>query len=145
MIFNFSPSMPMGSYIRLPFTHYTRGGIVRFCLRADLMKPIRTLNPGLGHGPCPGQNPYLIKRVIAIPGDTVSVKTYGISVDGHDVQGSTIPPNNRAGQYAIVKPGDYTVPGGYVWVMSDDYYGYDSRYYGAVLPLDSALPFWTWH
>lgn len=82
----------------------------------------------------PGQGDDLIKRVIGLPGDTVSCcDTQGrLSVNGHPVDES----------YVVLQPGSdrvslqdfsVTVPTGQLWVMGDNRYeSADSRAHGTV-------------
>jgi signal peptidase I len=82
----------------------------------------------------PGQGDDLIKRVIGLPGDTVSCcDTQGrLSVNGHPVDES----------YVVLQPGSdrvslqdfsVTVPKGQLWVMGDNRYeSADSRAHGTV-------------
>ncbi len=93
----------------------------------------------------------LIKRVIAVGGQTVDLKDGKVILDGVAlsepyVNGKESNPLNRtAAGVTITYP--YTVPEGYVWVMGDNRTSsQDSRYFGAI-PLSSitgraALIYW---
>ena len=93
----------------------------------------------------------LIKRVIAVGGQTVDLKDGKVILDGVAlsepyVNGKESNPLNRtATGVTITYP--YTVPDGYVWVMGDNRTSsQDSRYFGAI-PLSSitgraALIYW---
>lgn len=93
----------------------------------------------------------LIKRVIAVGGQTVEVKDGHVYVDGEELDelytnGKPSYPLARTAHNVEVKF-PYTVPEGYVWVMGDNRTSsQDSRYFGAV-PTSSitgraALVYW---
>jgi hypothetical protein len=75
----------------------------------------------------------LIKRVAAIVGDNVAIDAYGVRINGvlwpnstpltHDQQGRLLHP---------YRFGNYRVPSGELWVMSNHPRGLDSRYFGPI-------------
>lgn len=84
-----------------------------------------------------GGKEILIKRVIAVAGQTVDLKDGHVYVDGKlldEPYTSNTPSyslSESAGSAGITYP--YTVPEGYVWVMGDNRTNSsDSRYFGAV-------------
>ena len=137
--FNITPSKPVGIYRLVP-GRVERGAIVL------LKQPHNTAASVLQ--PYVPANLPLIKRVAALPGDSVRVESDGIYVNGvrwpesvpllHDDEGRALHP------YPF---GAYRVAAGKVWVMSNHPRGLDSRYFGPV-PAASVIsrlaPLLTW-
>jgi signal peptidase I len=82
----------------------------------------------------------LVKRVIGLPGETISLSRGQVYVDGKLLAEPWLPPSARQDTtpgpsqepYALTHP--YTVPAGHVYVMGDNRtVSCDSRYWGAIL------------
>ena len=82
------------------------------------------------------EHAVLVKRVIAVGGQTVDLRYGRVYVDGEPIdepyaQGSTYPLPVQLGGMDLSFP--YTVPEGCIWVMGDNRENSkDSRYFGAV-------------
>jgi type IV secretory pathway protease TraF len=78
-----------------------------------------------------------LKRVAALPGDTVRVTAEGSYVNGKFWPGSAIPADvlvtHRLEHYPF---GVYVLKSGQLWVLSNNPRGWDSRYFG---PIDQQL------
>lgn len=92
-----------------------------------------------------GDKPQLIKRVIAVAGQTVDVHDGGVYVDGKRMD----EPYTH-GKPTTLEPGmiqmPVVIPDGFVWMMGDNRPNSgDSRYFGPV-PVDSihGRAFWTY-
>ena len=78
----------------------------------------------------PGQT--VIKRVLGVPGDPVSVTTDGTSVNGFVIAQSDPALAKTLGKWPTDLVRDQVVPDGHVWVMGATRDSFDSRYWGAL-------------
>jgi conjugative transfer signal peptidase TraF len=132
---NLSPSVPLGLY-RTVHAPVERGAIVVVCLPETLGRFSR--NRGyLGYGACPGHVERLGKRVGAVPGDTVDIDNDGVRINGFLIPGSRPLELDSRGRRlphiynrVIVKPGQLFL------LATDDRRSFDSRYFGAIMPID---------
>ena len=120
--FNPTPSLPKGIYRLVPGLP-EKNDLVSFCLEGEFAK--LALECGyLEPGSCPSGLRPLLKRLVALPGDSVDPSASPIrSVDSH---GRSISP--------VLMPG--VVPPGMALVLANHPGSFDSRYFGFV-PLES--------
>jgi signal peptidase I len=80
------------------------------------------------------ENFDFIKRVIAVPGDRVSVEAGKVSVNGTQLNEFYLPPEYTTAQGQFLHEGvEYVVPEGYVFAMGDNRdHSSDSRDWGPV-------------
>lgn len=119
---NPTPSLPKGIYHLAPGVP-EKNDLVSFCLGGEFAE--LALERGyLEPGSCPSGLRPLLKRLVALPGDSVDSSAFPIrSVDSHGRTMSAAP-----------LPG--VVPLGMALVLADHLGSFDSRYFGFV-PLDS--------
>jgi conjugative transfer signal peptidase TraF len=131
---NLSPSAPLGLY-RTVDQPVTRGELVVACV-PPLAARFGRERGYLGPGACPGGVQPVLKRVGAIPGDTVDLGPAAVVVNGlplpgsHtavlDLQGRPLP--HAPWGPSIVRPDE-------VWLFTTDWpRSWDSRYFGPVRP-----------
>jgi len=117
LVVNLTNSEPTGIYLRVP-GEPERGGMV--ALRS------------------------LMKHVVAVPGDVVTVTAQGTYVNGQLFPHSAIPTTAKG--YQPFPFGAYTLQPGQYWLLGTGPYSWDSRYIGPV-PIDliesSVEPVWT--
>ena len=120
--FNPTPSLPKGIYRLTPETP-ARGDLVSFCLEGEFAE--LALERGyLEPGSCPSGLRPLLKRLAALPGDSIDPSAFPLrSVDSHRRSISPF-------QLPRVVPSDMAL------VLADHPGSFDSRYFGFV-PLDS--------
>lgn len=125
--------MPIGFYEQIMTREIKRGDLVSVCLP----KPIAAVALQRGYlraGNCPSEVVPVLKRVIAIPGDTITLTNSDITVNGlkYYAPFMSIDHNKRPLQ-KFIHNGLYQSNHGY-WIYGDNdpIQSWDSRYYGAV-------------
>lgn len=131
--FNYTPSMPIGFYQRVSTTKIKRGDLVVVCLPKQVA--VVALQRGyLRGGSCPNKVIPVLKQVIAIPGDVVTLTNSHITVNST----TYIAPfnsidHNRQPLQKFIQNGIYQPSRGYwIYGANDPIKSWDSRYYGSV-------------
>jgi conjugative transfer signal peptidase TraF len=137
VVWNLSPSLPRGLYVRASSAAPDRGAIVTFPPPANAAAVIaaRRYLP---------TSTSLLKTVVALPGDAACISEQTFSVNGRligpiarrDSQGRTLVPFQFCG----------VVPPGCAFVATTSPLSFDSRYFGPV-PLSTltvVIPAWTY-
>ena len=130
--FIITSSVPKGLW----FVHsgtVERGRYVLLCLPAHVAVLGRKAGY-LDEGFCPGDSLPLMKRVIAMGGDSVRITDTGIAVNGTIIPGSRrLRVDSRGHRIPGTRgPAVSAVPNGEIWVLGDWFRSWDSRYFGAV-------------
>ena len=124
--FNLSPSMPLGLWrvVATPPTDYRRGQAVVVCPPVDA--------PFLPRGGCPlGMQP-LLKKIVGVPGDRVTVTPAGVSVNGGAILPHSAPLTQTAdGQPLPQQRGSWRLNGFWLYGAGSPR-SFDSRYFGEV-------------
>src|SRR5215472_8402905 len=99
-------------------------------------------------GTCPDGGSPLMKPIAAVSGDRVEVTSHGIRVNGKLIPNSAAHARDHRGRPLNPWPnGEYIVPTGDIWVISDfNSWSFDSRYFGPIpcsLIQDRLRPLWT--
>jgi conjugative transfer signal peptidase TraF len=129
---NVSPSAPLGLY-RAVHQPVARGDLVVACVPPAAARLGRERGY-LGQGSCPGGVQPVLKRVGAMPGDTIDLGPAAVVVNGVplpgsdtgvlDLQGRPLP--HAPWGPSIVRPDE-------VWLLTTDWpRSWDSRYFGPV-------------
>lgn len=120
--FNPTPSLPKGVY-RLASGAPEKNDLVSFCLEGEFAE-LALERDYLESGSCPSGLRPLLKRLTALPGDSIDPSAFPLrSVDSHGRSMSPAP-----------LPG--VVPSGMALVLADHPGSFDSRYFGFV-PLEN--------
>ena len=156
LIFNHTASMPVGFYrlqrvprisVGGPFPTLTRGSTVVWCLPEALVREARRRGY-LVRGGCPGDAEPILKVVAALAGDTVTVDSAGMRVNGRRLPNShSLRVDSQGRRIVGVAHGTYIVPPGVAWLWSPHQpHSFDSRYFGGVPTsgfVGLARPLWT--
>lgn len=145
---NTTASMPIGIWKLTPAKTYHTGQIVVICPPDTPVFKLAKARYYLTRGLCPGGYEPLIKPIVAVAGDTVSITAEGMMVNqqliphsrplAHDAQNRPLPQ---------LRQGTYPVLPGTVWIIATGNPGsFDGRYFGA-LPISQiqggAQPLWV--
>ncbi|OFA15479.1 hypothetical protein A4U49_12480 [Acidithiobacillus ferrivorans] len=159
IMYNFTPSMPVGFYwIWRPHGSIKAGDVVLACVPLDTPAAREGLRrhylptQQFGALRCPGDVYPVVKPVAAVPGDTVTLSLAGVAVDHRLLPNTAIiqaDPQDRPVRHMPL--GAYRVPASTFWLISGfNRLSFDSRYWGPVPRADIlrlAVPFLTfpWH
>lgn len=97
---------------------------------ASLCSPIP--HPSIGHGSCPDGSMPLIKRVVGVAGDRVTVTNYGVEINGQPVPNSKPLDLDTKGLALPHMRGLFTLKQGEIWTAGEHSNSFDSRYFGLV-------------
>lgn len=135
---NLTPSMPVGVWHVSGDGHFGRGDVVWVC--PPNTSPIREAHRFgfIPSGLCPSGFSPLLKPVVAVEGDAVTLSAEGLIVNGSLVPNSAPARMNARGQFLPrLRLGSYVVRPGEVWLISSyNPASFDSRYFG---PVSAAL------
>jgi conjugative transfer signal peptidase TraF len=132
---NTTPSLPMGLWLTTAAPAPLRvHQVVAFCPPATAPFELAYRRDYLAKGACPSGFEQMLKPIVALAGDTVTISPAGIAVDGALIPSSRpllCDSNGRALQ--TVPDGTYQVTAGEMWLVSSfNPRSYDSRYFGPV-------------
>jgi conjugative transfer signal peptidase TraF len=141
--FNGTASMPRGVWLESPVSHTLKAGdVVMVC------EPATWLEPYVAPGHCPSRLEPLLKPIVAIPGDVVTVSPTGVAVNGLMLPNSAPMAHDAARRPLQAWPtGTYTVGAWQVWLVSTRRNSLDARYLGPTSIADIeglAHPVLTW-
>ncbi len=138
-------SMPGGLYVTLPIAPTQRGQTVLFCPGQFQSRLVARLTKQSGY--CTGGSTALVKTLVALPGDSVTIDSTGVYVNGLLLPNSRPLQRTSDGQPVSYYPFNQSL--GENWCLTMSLYNVrsvDSRYFGPVkcnllwraLPLSSA-------
>jgi len=128
VIYNNTPSYPMGLYLVEKKASYDKGDLVLVCMGDN--KDFLSKNKGYIKKSiiyCKNGFAPLIKKIVAMDGDKVEVTQREVLINGQKQKNSSL--------IEEVKPcyGVHTLKQGEMWIMSDYHpASFDSRYFGTV-------------
>lgn len=149
---NLSSSMPIGIYHE-DNSDITTGSIVSVCLPQNIAK--EGLNKGyLAHtGACDSNAEPVIKEIIGLPNDKVSISSKYIEVTNQSgqIKKYFAPHHNMSMSNhpvkSFIKLGNQDSKGYWLYGVGNKEYSWDSRYFGAVQKnsiLSVMKPLWIW-
>jgi conjugative transfer signal peptidase TraF len=147
---NTTSSMPIGLWQLKAITKQSlhRGDAVFICPPKTPLFKMAYQRGYMGRGHCPSGFEPLLKRVAALPGDSVTLSAQGVTVNGVLISHSQAISCDVYGRALPALPhGRYHVGYGMVWVIANtNPASFDARYWGA-LPIanieGTARPVWV--
>lgn len=131
--FNYTESMPIGFYKKVHSVHIARNDLVAVCL------PNRIALEGLKrhyliHGSCSNGSTPVLKKIIAVPGDTVSLNNQMMIVnDISFIAPLQLKDSSHQLIKKFIKNGEHkNIDSYWLYGINDPTYSWDSRYYGGV-------------
>jgi conjugative transfer signal peptidase TraF len=137
-VVNETPSEPLGRYLLYPLSWTHRGSLVTGCLPTSAVPMIKAhhIDAFMDASACPSGYAPLLKRVVGLPGDVISVDDQGVRVDGR-----LLPDTKPLPNWAHITT--EVVPPGRVFGLGETPDSIDSRYFGSFQPLSGAVwVFW---
>lgn len=130
---NTTKSIPIGLYWTSD-APVQKGAYVAFCPPQSPVFEEAKARGYIGPGFCPDGYGLLMKRVVAVQGDEVSIKAEGVRVNGKLLKYSALTRTDKAGRpMPKVKKEDFTLNSEELLLMSDiSETSFDSRYYGLI-------------
>jgi len=130
---NTTRSIPIGVYREI-HAPVERGGYVMFCPPLHNLFDVAKARGYIGAGVCPGRYGYMMKRVLAIGGDIVSVDDNGVWVNGRLLPNSRPVQTDSAGrELPYLRINRHVLGSDELLLMSDvSETSFDARYFGPV-------------
>lgn len=126
VLYNRTASLPVGFYLRIPFTP-TRGNLVVYDPPAEVLALSRS------QGYTEAEKPLFLKRIGALPGDTYSIDRNGnFYVEGAYVGPVSMVDSKGEPMPQLARDVTYTVPEGEFLPVGDSTRSFDGRYTGTV-------------
>ena len=129
---NTTPSIPLGVY-RLTNEPIVKGVYVLFCPPPAAVFDMAKARGYLGAGYCPGGYGHLMKKILAVQDDVVSIGTDGVQVNGQLLPLSEPIKLDGGGRPLPNYEASWVLGSSEVLVMSDSNRGsFDGRYFGPI-------------
>lgn len=137
---NTTPSMSAGLWRVAEAADLHRGDVAILCLQGAETVQIGRFRGYIGHGSCSNDTEPLVKPVVAVAGDRVTVAADGIAVNDSPLPNTAQLAQDTSGRPLPAWPaGTYAVLPGQVWVIASRVSNsWDSRYWGPI-PVSSVI------
>lgn len=130
LTYNKTPSFPIGYYSVDKNNKFTKGDLVQVCPPATTAFYINNHNFIEKGKNCSTGTIPLIKKIVAMAGDTVEVNSTGVFVNNIKLQKSRVIYTDANGKQMKPCWGKYQLKTGKIWIMSDyNDRSFDSRYF----------------
>ncbi|WP_340124103.1 conjugative transfer signal peptidase TraF [Methylobacter svalbardensis] len=144
---NTTPSIPVGVY-RLTNVPIVKGAYVLFCPPPAAVFDMAKARGYLGAGYCPGGYGHMMKKILAVQDDVVSIGTDGVQINGQLLSLSAPIKLDGSGRPLPNYKASWVLDSTEVLVMSDSNRGsFDGRYFGPIQrsQIEGVIrPIFTW-
>jgi conjugative transfer signal peptidase TraF len=132
MRINTTRSIPVGMYWTTT-APISRDAYVMFCPPPAAVFETAKQRGYIDAGDCPGGYGYMMKRVLGMPGDEISVRADGVRVNGEYLPSSLPLPADRGGRPLPKYAFERKLEAAELWLMSDrSARSFDARYFGPI-------------
>lgn len=142
---NFTDSLPRGIY-RETKEELKRGALVVECLPSNLAR-LGMERGWLMRGSCPTQTAPILKRIVAMAGDTVELGEQYVAVNGEVLLNTaSLRLDSHGREIPRIARGSYRLEAGQLFLLADNKTSWDNRYTGPASMKDiiaTAQPVWT--
>ncbi len=131
--FNYTESMPVGFYQKIHVAKIKDGDLAAVCL-PNIIAIAGLKNHYLAKGSCQNGSTPVLKKIIAMPGDTVLLTNQFIKVNKifYDAPTQTKDPQNHVVKKFISNSEYKHIHSYWLYGSNDPKYSWDSRYYGGI-------------
>lgn len=144
---NVSQSMPIGIWRIEPKRKLKRGDIVWFCPPDTEVFQLAKRRGYIPAGGCPGGYAHLLKHLVAVGGDKVTLNPKGLWVNGKAIQNSRPRTKDSFRRPMPLSLGSRVIPKHSIWLMAEHSNSFDSRYFEEIskkVISETAQPVLTW-
>lgn len=131
--FNYTESMHIGFYKKTHGTTISNGDLVAVCLPNKIAE-VGLNNHYLARGSCNNKSTPVLKKVIAAPGDSVSLNNQFITVDDLSYRAPRqLKDSRNLPVKKFIRNGNYQhIKTYWLYGENDPIHSWDSRYYGGI-------------
>ena len=132
-IYNPSISLTKGYYFTYPIIEPELKDIVLLCVWDEShVEVLHQLGLPYKSGECPHSMPYLLKQIVAIEGNEVSVTEDGVRVNNYLYKNSRVVQESRQINLLPIGFGSFKLKHNEYFVLGVTSHSYDSRYFGVI-------------
>lgn len=131
--FNPTISEVRGYYFTYPALDYKIGDIVLICVwDSNRLETMHKLKLPYVDNACPYRTPHLMKRIVGVAGDIVTINVNGIYINGNLLPNSQAQTEFKHIQLKPLGYSNFKLKANEYFVLGMTIHSYDSRYFGVI-------------